>query len=1222
MKHRTGKWARVAAAVVGLLAISSAVWAQIATGTVAGTVKDTQGGVMPGATVTLTSETRGTSINVATNESGDFIFPNVPRDTYTVKVTMTGFKTAERTNIQVSPGDRVSVGSITIDVGALNETVTVSSEAPLIQAESGERSFTVSTAAVEALPISGRNWNSLTALTPGMNGGQRLGSPGANNSNVMLDGVAIMDTGNNGQMLSTNVEAIAEVKILTSGYQAEYGRASGAQITAVTKSGSNRFHGSLYDVERNSDWNTNSWTNQQNGDPKPVSKQRDWGYTISGPVGKPGGNNKLFFFYGHEYRPRTSGGGITHFRVPTLLERQGDFSQSTDNNGALVNLIRDASTGLPCTASNHAGCFQDGGVLGRIPQNRLYPIGLNILKLWPEPNTTGLNYNYENQSPIDDRLTQQPTVRVDYQISPAVRLTAKYTGQLATVKPTIGSIPGFNDTFQKFPFIYQPSATFNWTMTPTTFLEASYGFIQNQLGSPIISPASNRCNVGLCDIPLIFNDAGLIDSSLYNYKVLQEIDSPMLVDGRILLPPSFSWGNKISNSPPNLIYPSFLNLNRTNNYIASLTKIAGRHTMKAGFYWFDAYKAENLGITGSTPFNGNIAFDNDSNNPLDAGFGFANAALGVFSSYSQQSKFVQGEYRYKNVEWYVQDNWKYSSRLTLDYGLRFTHAQPQYDTRLQASNFFLDKWSAADAPALYQPGCAVNTNPCPTASRVAINPLTGQSLGTNTSAAIATIVPSSGVITNGVIQAGQGIAKENYTWQSLAVAPRFGAAFDLTGDQRIVVRGNFGMFYDRPEGNMTSNQIGNVPNSTATTVRYATLQSLGSSGLVTTAPPALVIFKYDATLPVSLQWSGGMQMALPWSSTLDVSYVGTHGYNLTNQFNQTIDINAPDFGSAYLPQNQDPTRAATSDGSSAVSTDLMRPYPGFGSIGLQWPRFWTTFHSIQSSFNRRFSHGVQFGLNYTLTLDQRGTNTLPSSIGLRLKHNADGTYSDDPSWATAEDLLSNNGLRRHQIKGSWIWDLPDAWHDAPGARKIVGLVINDWQLAGVLTAGSGGAYDISYSYQSGGGNVNLTGSPNYAARTVIVGPTGGGCSDNQYAQFTTSSFAGPLAGSTGLESGTNYMTGCPDHTIDLAVQRSFRLGGGRQISVRADLFNAFNMLVYSGRQAQLQLVSPTNQSVRNPQYNADGTLVDTRLTPRTAGFGAVTGAQAMRSVQLQIRYGF
>ena len=152
----------------------------------------------------------------------------------------------------------------------------------------------------------------------------------------MMDGVSTMDTGNNGQLLQMNPEAIAEVKVLTAGYQAEYGRSSGLQITAVTKSGTNRFRGSVYDVMRNSDWNSNSWVNKINGTPKAVDKQSDWGYTLGGPVGKPGGNNKLFFFYAHEYRPRNAANTLRQFRVPTQAERNGDFSASLDNNGAPI----------------------------------------------------------------------------------------------------------------------------------------------------------------------------------------------------------------------------------------------------------------------------------------------------------------------------------------------------------------------------------------------------------------------------------------------------------------------------------------------------------------------------------------------------------------------------------------------------------------------------------------------------------------------------------------------------------------------------------------------------------------------------------------------------------------------------------------------------------------------------------------------------------------------
>lgn len=311
--------------------------AQITTGTISGSVKDAQAAVVPGATVTLVSAARGTTTEAQTNADGNFVFPNVTAGTYLVRVTMDGFKTLERPGVVVSLGDRVLVQTLTIEVGALAETVTVHSQAPRIQASSGERSFTVSTESVENLPIANRGFATLASLVPGVaatgNNPGRLGGGGANN--IMMDGVSTMDTGNNGILLQMNIESIAEVKILTSSYQAEYGRSSGLQITAVTKSGTNRFRGSVYSVFRDSDWNCNSRANFLNGDPKTVLKEKDLGYSIGGPVGRPGGNNKLFFFYSHEYAPRTGGNNVVRHRMPTALERAGDFSQTYDNNGVL-----------------------------------------------------------------------------------------------------------------------------------------------------------------------------------------------------------------------------------------------------------------------------------------------------------------------------------------------------------------------------------------------------------------------------------------------------------------------------------------------------------------------------------------------------------------------------------------------------------------------------------------------------------------------------------------------------------------------------------------------------------------------------------------------------------------------------------------------------------------------------------------------------------------------
>ena len=260
-------------AFVALLAVASPASAQVTTGSVSGTVKDAQGGVVPGATVVLISEGRNTKSEPATtNATGDFVFPNVTVDTYTIEVTMPSFRTLRRTDVPVSAGSRVTVGILTLDVGGAAETVDVKAEAPVIQAASGERSFTIPTESVQNLPLSNRSFTALANLAPGVSGSQSIGTRAEMSTNITMDGISTLDTGSNSVMLSMNTESVAEVKLLVSGYQAEYGRNSGLQIMAVTKSGTNRFRGSLYDVERNTSWNANSRTNLLNGTPKTISR--------------------------------------------------------------------------------------------------------------------------------------------------------------------------------------------------------------------------------------------------------------------------------------------------------------------------------------------------------------------------------------------------------------------------------------------------------------------------------------------------------------------------------------------------------------------------------------------------------------------------------------------------------------------------------------------------------------------------------------------------------------------------------------------------------------------------------------------------------------------------------------------------------------------------------------------------------------------------------------
>jgi hypothetical protein len=1225
-------WTVFAVTAIVLLAIASAAPAQITTGSVAGTIKDTSGAVIPGAPVTLTSETRGTQLSdVFTNANGDFSFVNVAPDRYTVEVKADGFKVAKRTGIVVNAGDRAVLAAITIEIGGLSETVQVTSEASLIQTSSGERSFTVQTDSVENLPIANRSFTALATLAPGVspNGTNRIGGGGGNN--IMMDGVSAVDTGSNSILLQMNVESIAEVKVLVSGYQAEFGRSSGLQITAVTKSGTNRFRGSTYGVFRNSDWYENSKTNKLNGDPRVVLQEKDLGYSLGGPIGKPGGRNKLFFFYSHEFAPRTGGNDVVRYRMPTALERVGDFSRTTDNNGAPYPYIRDPLLSGTCNASSQAACFQDGGVLGRIPANRLYDVGLNVLKMYPMPtnaNPGTNNYNYEITRPTEKLTANQPAIRIDYQPMTSLRATWKYSGWSQKNQIINGTIPGFNDTKQYKPVVSTWAATVNYTFNPTTFLEATYGHSQNELtgcglaqggtgptfcqNGFAMNPAGNRFNVGLASIPYIYPNANVIDPSYYASEALSGVGPPNFVDGRVVVPPSFAWGNRIANAPPNTPFPGFLNINATDDVVLSLTKVWGRHTMKSGFYNTHSYKAQQRG-----GWNGTITFGNDQNNPLDSTFGYANAALGIFSQYTQASKYVEGSFVYNNTEFYVQDNWKVTNRLTLDYGVRFVHQQPQYDEKGQASNFLPDKWVATQAPAMYVAGCPNNVYPCSAANRQALNPVTGQLLGPGTNVAVGGLVPNSGNTLNGLFLSGQGITKTTYTWPALRPAPRFGMAYDLTGQQKVVFRGGTGLFFDRPSGNSIYPQVQNPPTYTSVTVRNSQLQTLATSGLAISGAPALNVFEYAGGLPSSVQWNGGVQMTLPWASVLDVEYVGQHSYNTLDG----VDLNAIDFGAAFDPKNIDPSaQPNTTPGAMsyvATTPDLVRAFKGYSGITQQWGRGWRTFHSLQLSFNRRFRNGVSFGLNDTIVLSDH------QSTGARLQHNSDGTYSIRSDQGQADELLGTAIANKHNFKGNFVWDLPDIKAEG-STMKALGWVANDWQLSGVWTAATGSAYTVGFNYQNGGGAVNLTGSPNYNARIRLVGDPGAGCnSSDPLRQFNTSAFQGPLTGSVGLESGADYLRGCFTNVLDLAIARNIRLGGARNLQFRVDMFNAPNSAIITGRNTTMNLSSPNDPvTATNLPFNPDGSVIASRSLPRGAGFGVANAYQNPRTVQAQIRFSF
>ena len=364
-----------------------------------------------------------------------------------------------------------------------------------------------------------------------------------------------------------------------------------------------------------------------------------------------------------------------------------------------------------------------------------------------------------------------------------------------------------------------------------------------------------------------------------------------------------------------------------------------------------------------------------------------------------------------------------------------------------------------------------------------------------------------------------------------------------------------------------------------------------------------------------------------------------------------VDINGIDVGAAFLPENQDPTLAPTVNGATAVA-DLLRPYRGLSTIQQNTGINWNTFHSLQLSFNRRFRNGFSFGVNDTWTLSNR------QAVAPRLEHYMDASgqvlYRERADQETAQELFGETPTPTHQMRANFVWDLPD-YRAGSGVGHAIGGVINGWQVSGVLTASTGTPYSLTYTYNTAGALVNLTGTPNtvYQPRVILMQPgdVGSGCSSNQYSQFNNRVVAvtggvvsdvfrapsGPVTvpssvsatgaaysdgASLGLEQRPNYLTGCPSAILDLSLVRSFRLGGSRVAELRLEAFNLLDTVVFTGRNAVLSLTSPTNPTMTAAQYNPDGSLVQTRLIPSQAGFGAVTTAAALRTVRAQVRFRF
>jgi hypothetical protein len=1189
-----------------LAALSATGFAQTTSGSIAGNVTDPNQAAISNATVKVTDEAKGFSLTATTDSEGRFVFPQVPPGTYKLTIEATGFKKLERTGILLVANDKLTLGDITIQVGATSETVTITAEATQVQAESAERSYAIQGEIVQNIAVNGRGFVNLASIATGIVFNNNVGNSDAiqnvaanglrtSANNLSLDGVAIVDTGNNGTMISVNLDAIAEFKVLTSNYQAEFGRSAGAQISAVTRGGSKEFHGSFYTFRRHDGMNANTWLNNRNSTPtnkinKPRLDQRDIGYTIGGPVYIPGWFNenrdKFFFFFSQEHQKRfTPPTTPVRVRVPTALERAGDFSQSTDNSGRPFPYIRDYTLNLPCNATNTSGCFKDGGVLGKIPANRLYPLGLNILKIYPLPNfeQAGANFNYQTQEPTSDPQ-RQDLYRGDWNINNLWRATGKFLyNKRGPIQPYGSFVLGTNlpEYATRFPNNrYSVTGTVTGSLNPSTVLEVTFGQSHNFIDILPNNPKFNRAGLNLTGIPLLFPSAVQIDA-----------------------PPQFIFnGGRIANGPNiGSNNAPFYNFNTTRDWSVSLSKIKGAHNLKFGWFWQNSFKPQSSFANN----NGQYNFVDNAANPFDTGFGFANAATGVYNTFNQASDYVIGKYRYNNIEWYAQDNWKVTSRLTFDYGMRFYYIQPQFDEDGQTGNFLPERFSASNTPLLYRPVC-IGANPCSGNNRRAVDPrllvagFVPSAANTLASVFIGRLVPNTGSITNGVLQAGKdGLPQGTYRNRGVHYAPRFGFAYDVMGDQSLVVRGGAGVFYDRPQGNTVFDLVQNPPTTIAPTLFFGRMQELGT-GQVLLAPPNLVAFDLEGKVPTSYAYNLGIQYKLPFDSVLDVSYVGTSGQHLLQRRN----INAPAYGAAFLARNQDPTLAASAvPGATALPVDFLRPYQGFGNIQFIEPSASSNYHSLQMSLNRRYTKGLLLGVNYTWSKALgTQTNDLPGVAGFGAPHNLD-------------NRRANYGVldfdRPHNFNINFVWDLPKAT-----GNSGLGYALNGWQLSGIYRYQTGGPFNV-FANITGLSSYGLTGTQQVeGARIVLLKNPGSGNSDDPLRMFDTSAFAASSVGSMGFESGRNFMRVGPINSWDLALSKEFRVKERVRFEVRLDAFNAFNHTQLDGVNSTANFGSPGSTTITNLPFDASGALTNIN------GFGTISSVRPPRNLQLSARFQF